>query len=146
MSATEQTGPALAPAAGAILCPRCGSVLEAEQAWCVECGLAARTRIHPPPSWRMPFATTLVLLVLLVAGISLALVALLDTTPATSTPAAATATAPATVPATTAPAATVPQTAPVTPPATSSVPSSTVPPMPVPGSALPQGGSATTTP
>jgi hypothetical protein len=113
-------------------------VLRAEQGWCLECGLAARTRLHPPPRWRIPIATTLVLLALLAAGISLALVALLDNKQ-TATP-AATVTVPATTPGaptTSAPATTVPQT--TTPSTTTpgSVPSATVPPVTVPGSALP---------
>jgi hypothetical protein len=117
--ATPQPPPP-APSTGAILCPRCGTVLRPEQSWCLECGLAARTRIHPPPSWRVPIATTLVVLALLAAGISLALVALLDTTPA-RTPAAT-----VTVPATT--GATTPQT--LTTPTTATPPASTVPQTP----------------
>lgn len=142
--------PSPAPRVGAILCPRCGTVLRAEQDWCLECGLAARTRIHPPPSRRVPIATLCVVLVLLAAGISLALVALLDTTPA-PTP-AATVTAPATTTAgtpqtlttpktATSPASTIPQTPTVpstTTPGIPSVPSTGVPPLPTPGSALPQ--------
>jgi hypothetical protein len=147
---SRQPVPARGP--GAILCPRCGTILRAEQGWCLECGLAARTRIHPPPSWRIPIATTLLVLVLLAAGISLALVALLDTTPP-RTP-AATVTAPATTGATTPQTLTTPTTAtpsvgtiPQTPtspsttaPATTpTIPSAPgAPPIQIPGSALPQ--------
>lgn len=78
MSAPAGTPPAAVPPPGALLCPRCGSALRDEQAWCLECGYAARTRVHPPPSWRLPIAMTLVLLALLAAGIVLGLVTLLD--------------------------------------------------------------------
>ncbi len=114
-------GPApVAP--GAILCPRCGHALRSDQAWCLECGLAARTRVHPPPNWRLPIALTLVLLALLAAGIAFALVALLDEREAT--PAPATVTVPATAPAATAPPATTPAT---TVPPVTSTPATTVP-------------------
>lgn len=82
---------------GALLCPRCGNALRDDQAWCLECGLAARTRIHPPPGWRGPIVATLLALALLAAGISLALVALLDEPE--PTPAPTTVTVPATTPA-----------------------------------------------
>jgi hypothetical protein len=94
---------------GALLCPRCGSTLRDDQSWCLECGLAARTRVHPPPSWRVPVVLSCVLLALLAAGIAVALVTLLDTPE--STPAPATVTVPAAnAPAPTTPAATVPTT------------------------------------
>jgi hypothetical protein len=110
---------------GALLCPRCGNTLREDQGWCLECGLAARTRVHPPPSWRLPVVLTCVLLALLAAGIAVALVTLLDTPE--STPAPATVTVPAaTAPAPTTPAATVPTT---TVP-TTTVPATTVPTTP----------------
>lgn len=107
------------PAPGASLCPRCGTALRDEQAWCLECGLAARTRVHPPPGWRLPIVATLVALTLLAAGIAVALVALLDEPEATP--------APATV---VVPAAT-PEAAPpvVTTPSTGTTPATTVPPV-----------------
>jgi hypothetical protein len=121
---------------GAFLCPRCGTPLRDEQAWCVECGLAARTRIHPPPGWRGPIALTLVLATLLAAGIAFALWTLLDTpqpapvattvtVPATTSAPPATTIAPTTTP-------TVPTTLPTTTPAP---PGATVPPFTTPGSA-----------
>lgn len=110
---------------GTFLCPRCGSRLREDQSWCLECGLAARTRVHPPPSWRLPVILTCVLLALVAAGIAIGLAALLDTgshaTPAATTVTVPAATAPATTP--TAPATTVP---------TTSVPQATVPTTPVP--------------
>lgn len=114
---------------GTLLCPRCGGVLPDEQSWCLECGLAARTRVHPPPNWRAPIALTCVLLALLAAGIAVALVTLLDT-PET-TPAATTVTAPAAAPPA-APAATVPAT-PTAPTTTTTVPGATTPTATTPG-------------
>jgi hypothetical protein len=129
---------------GTLLCPRCGSALRGDQSWCLECGLAARTRIHPPPSWRMPVLVTCVVLALLAAGIAVALVALLDKPQAT--PTATTVTVPATAPATTTPAATVPTattplaTAPTTVP-TTTVPTVTTPAVTTPAT-TPSGGAS----
>ncbi|HEU4702275.1 MAG TPA: hypothetical protein VFS37_07295, partial [Conexibacter sp.] len=99
---------------GTLLCPRCGTALREDQSWCLECGLAARTRVHPPPGWRLPIALTAVLLALLAAGIAVALVTLLDTPESAPPPATVTmpaSTPPATpAPATTSPAATTPTT------------------------------------
>ncbi|HYV17177.1 MAG TPA: hypothetical protein VE972_14285 [Conexibacter sp.] len=117
-------------APGELLCPRCGHSLRDGQAWCLECGLAARTRIHPPPSPRGPVALVLVVLALLAAGIAVGLVTLLDTS--APTPAATTVTVPATssTPATiTAPTATTPAI-PTTPLAT--IPTTTAPPTTIP--------------
>ncbi|HKG01600.1 MAG TPA: hypothetical protein VKB03_00345 [Conexibacter sp.] len=110
---------------GALLCPRCGNTLRDDQGWCLECGLAARTRVHPPPSWRVPVVLTCVLLALLAAGIAVALVTLLDTPESTPPPATVTVPA-ATAPAPTTPAATVPTT---TVP-TTTAPTTTVPTTP----------------
>jgi uncharacterized paraquat-inducible protein A len=112
---------------GALLCPRCGNTLRDDQSWCLECGLAARTRVHPPPSWRMPVVLTCVLLALLAAGIAVALVTLLDTpestpVPATVTVPAATASTP-TTPAATVPTTTVPTTPTTTSPGATTTPS-----------------------
>ncbi len=120
---------------GALLCPRCGSALRDDQSWCVECGLAARTRIHPPPSWRMPVLLACLVLALLAAGIAVALVTLLDK-PQT-TPPAATVTVPATAPAATTPATTVPTaTTPLTT-ATTTVPTTTTPAVTTPTTTTP---------
>jgi len=123
---------------GTFLCPRCGSRLREDQSWCVECGFAARTRVHPPPNWRAPVILTCVLLALIAAGIAIGLAALLDSgsqaTPAATTVTVPAATAPATTP--TAPATTVPTTTvPTTTVPTTSVPQATVPttPTPAPG-------------
>ncbi|HEX7292786.1 MAG TPA: hypothetical protein VF250_16820 [Conexibacter sp.] len=128
--------PPASPSAGTLLCPRCGSALSDAQGWCLECGLAARTRVHPPPSWRMPIALTAVLLALLAAGITVALVTLLDAPE--SAPAPTTVTVPATAPAASTPAATVPT---ITTPAatTPTVPTTTAPAATTPGSTTPSG-------
>lgn len=121
---------------GALLCPRCGNTLSEDQSWCLECGLAARTRIHPPPGWRLPIALTCVLLALLAAGIAVTLVTLLDTpesTPAPTTvtvPAASTPTATAPATTTAAPESTTPTTPTVpttTTPTTATTPTTTTP-------------------
>ena len=99
--------PPAPPSVGTLLCPRCGTPLRDDQSWCLECGQAARTRIHPPPSWRAPIALTAVLLALLAAGIAVALVTLLDTPESAPPPATVTVPA-ASTPAPTTPAATTP--------------------------------------
>lgn len=124
---------------GTLLCPRCGSALREEQSWCLECGLAARTRIHPPPGWRLPIALTCVLLALLAAGIAVALVTLLDTPE--SKPAATTVTVPAAAPpaapTSTTPAATVPTT-PSVPTTTAATPPAATTTSPAAGAARPR--------
>jgi hypothetical protein len=124
--------PPASRSAGALLCPRCGRTLREDQSWCLECGLAARTRVHPPPSWRVPIVLTCVLLALLAAGIAVALVTLLDTPESTPAPATVTVQATSPAPTTTAPAATVPTTT-ATVPTTPTVPTTTAPTTPAPG-------------
>jgi hypothetical protein len=123
---------------GTFLCPRCGNTLRDDQGWCLECGLAARTRVHPPPSWRLPVLLTCIALALLAAGIAVALVTLLDRPE--STPAPATVTLPAaTAPAPTTPAATVPTTPAATTPTT---PTTTTPTVPGAATTPSSGGAA----
>lgn len=45
------------------LCPHCGAPLQPDQDWCLECGTAATTRVMPPPSWKVPAAVVLAVLV-----------------------------------------------------------------------------------
>ncbi|HMJ01896.1 MAG TPA: hypothetical protein VK506_03085 [Conexibacter sp.] len=123
---------------GAFLCPRCGNALRDDQAWCLECGLAARTRVHPPPSWRAPVIATVVALALLAAGIAFALVALLDDPERTPAPTTVTVPAATPPPATTPPAATTP----VTPPPTTTPGATT--PSTTPGATTPTTPGATT--
>jgi hypothetical protein len=63
----QVTGPAPVP----LRCPRCGAYVAPEQDWCLECGAPARTRLAPTPNWRAPIA--LVAVVVLLAGVALAL-------------------------------------------------------------------------
>jgi hypothetical protein len=52
-------------------CPRCGSQLEPEQDWCLDCGAPARTRLAPIPNWRLPLAVAAA--IVLAAAVTLAL-------------------------------------------------------------------------
>jgi hypothetical protein len=63
----QVAGPAPVP----LRCPRCGAYVGPEQDWCLECGAPARTRLAPTPNWRGPIA--LVAVVVLLAGLALAL-------------------------------------------------------------------------
>jgi hypothetical protein len=51
-------------------CPRCGANVAPEQDWCLDCGAPARTRLAPTPNWRLPVAAVVV--VVLLAGLALA--------------------------------------------------------------------------
>jgi hypothetical protein len=57
MSATTPAGTPAGPGseatAGRSYCTRCGARLDADQEWCLECGLA-RTIIRSAPDWRVP--------------------------------------------------------------------------------------------
>jgi hypothetical protein len=61
------------PAAAGEWCPLCGSALQGDQDWCLQCGAAARTRLAATPSWKVPvlaFATVIVVsLAVLVAAL-----------------------------------------------------------------------------
>jgi uncharacterized paraquat-inducible protein A len=57
-------------------CPLCGAPLAAEQDWCLRCGAAARTRLAATPRWRAPVVVLAAIMVLAVAGLTVALVAL----------------------------------------------------------------------
>jgi hypothetical protein len=56
---------------GSIPCPRCAATVGPDQEWCLECGAPARTRLVPTPNWRAPIAVLAI--VILLAGIALAL-------------------------------------------------------------------------
>jgi len=124
-----------------IPCPRCGAGIAADQSWCTECGLAARTRVAPVPSWRTPLIAAGVLGAAAIIALIVAFVVITDnnapvpttavTAPApqaaaegpvtttTTVPAATTSpvtTAPAATPTVTVPAAAAPVTT-ATPPA-----------------------------
>jgi hypothetical protein len=81
------------PPTGTMLCARCGHEVPPEADWCLECGLAARTRIAPTPRWRIPLVGALVVSVLALAGLGYAFVEL--TRDPAEQPPAATAPAPA---------------------------------------------------
>jgi len=86
--------------ADAIACPRCGRPVGGEQAWCLDCGAAARTRLVPTPGWRAPLAILATLGVLAVAGLTWGFVALTDDSAGTGDGTGTTQqTAPATTPA-----------------------------------------------
>jgi hypothetical protein len=121
------------PAPAPIACPRCGAEVRGDQGWCLDCGLAARTRMAPAPDWRAP--------TLVAGGIGLAaIVALIvafvvftghnqpvapaSTAPVTPTPAELDTT---TVPVTTVPGATAP---PATTSSTTTPPAATTAPPP----------------
>ncbi len=72
MSAVETP----APAVETRRCPRCGSMLTAQQEWCLECGADVGSTIAPPPSWRGPVALVGGLLVIALVALVLALVEL----------------------------------------------------------------------
>ena len=85
--------------AGTSSCPRCGAPVARNQDWCLECGVAARTRIAATPNWRGPVA--LVVALVLAAGVAIAIAFATLTDDDTSTPTTSTAAPAATAPATT---------------------------------------------
>ncbi len=54
-------------------CAQCGTELEDDQEWCLECG-AARTLIHRAPDWRVPVAIVATVVLCVLAGFAIALV------------------------------------------------------------------------
>ena len=86
-------------------CPRCSAALTPDQDWCLQCGLAARTRLAPTPDWRVPLAAAIVAALLGASGLAFAFVELTsDDGPVTTT------TTPATTATTTAPSTTATET------------------------------------
>ncbi len=129
--AAEIVAPPTAPAP--IACPRCGAVVAGDQSWCLECGLAARTRLARTPGWRTPLIVAGAIgLAAIVALIVAFLVVTGDNAPLPTTAAPAVTTAPTTTTADT--AATVPTTPGTTPtlPVVTTTPPTTpaVPPAP----------------
>jgi hypothetical protein len=78
-------------------CPGCGTELEDDQEWCLECG-ASRTLIHRAPDWRVPVAIVATVVVLVLAGIAIALVNLSEQTNTATRTVTVTAAAPAAAP------------------------------------------------
>jgi hypothetical protein len=58
-------------------CHRCGTPMEADQEWCLECG-EGHTLIHSPPDWRIGVAIVATVVVLALAGFGVALINLSD--------------------------------------------------------------------
>jgi hypothetical protein len=86
--------------ASAFACPSCGSPVRGDQAWCLRCGAAARTRLAPTPRWRAPIALLAALAVLTLAALVGGFVALTrDDDQNVKTPAATTAPTTRTAPA-----------------------------------------------
>jgi hypothetical protein len=57
-------------------CPRCSAPLDPDQDWCLQCGLAARTRLAPTPDWRIPLIAAIVAALLGAGGLAFAFVEL----------------------------------------------------------------------
>ena len=57
-------------------CPRCSAELAPAQDWCLQCGLAARTRLAPTPDWRIPLIAAIVAALLGAGGLAFAFVEL----------------------------------------------------------------------
>ena len=120
-----------------VTCPRCGAEVAADQSWCTECGLAARTRLASTPNWRAPLIAAGAIGVACIAALIVAFVVLtgdnapVPSTSSTPAPAVPTATTPA-APAPTATTVTVPAPVPTVPVPTVSIPTVSVPTVTVP--------------
>jgi len=57
-------------------CPRCGTTPAPEQAWCLSCGLAARTMLVPARGWRRPLAAAAAVAAIALVALVLAFVLL----------------------------------------------------------------------
>ncbi|HEX6712619.1 MAG TPA: zinc ribbon domain-containing protein [Thermoleophilaceae bacterium] len=111
--ATAEQAPPEAPAAEIFSCPNCGAPADRGQLMCLECGSRLALGYQRPPSWRLPAAV--VGIVLLIAGIGVALALAAVTDNATKTTAAApTQPAAQNAPADTPPTASQPAPAPAT--------------------------------
>jgi uncharacterized iron-regulated membrane protein len=131
------TATAPAPARGTA-CPRCGAHLADDQAWCLNCGDAARTRLVPTPNWRLPLAVAAFVAALALLAIAISFIQLTrDDAPVTPTAATAPAATPA--PTTTAP----PAATATTPGATATTPGATAT---TPGDSATTPGATATTP
>lgn len=147
MSGTEVEQPA--SPRPATTCPRCGATIEGDQAWCLECGLAARTRLARTPNWKAPIVVAGVLGLAAIAALIVAFLVITGDNaplPTTAAPAPAPAattppTTPTAVPTTTTP----PPTTPTTPggqtvPVTSTPAPRTTATAPAPTSTAPSSG------
>jgi hypothetical protein len=140
-------------------CPRCGTVLEPEQDWCLACGAPARTRLAATPNWRLPIAIVGSILVVAAVALVVAFAALTRddgqvTAPVPAapvqpneTPAAAPTAVTTAAPADATPTATTPAPAPVTTPAPAdATPAATTPTTRAPVTTVVPASPAITTP
>jgi hypothetical protein len=132
-------------------CPRCGATVESDQAWCLECGLAVRTRVAPVPNWRAPLVAAGVIGLGAIVALVIAFLTITGdnaplpttaTAPVTVVDTTATTTVPGVTPGTTVPGATTTATTTATVPATTTatVPATTTATVP----AIPTTSTATT--
>jgi hypothetical protein len=139
-----------APARPTIACPRCGAPVEGEQSWCLECGLAARTRLSRSPNWRAPLVVAGAIGLAAIVALVVAFLVLTGDNAPLPTTAAPAATAPPvdTVPTTTVPAATAttPATTPTAPGVTTTAPATTTAAPASGGQAAPATPTTATTP
>src|SRR4051794_22716221 len=147
--ATTDAPPAAA-APETLSCPTCGAPADQGQLMCLECGSRLALGYRRPPSWRLPAAVVGIVLLIAGIGVALALASVTDNANKT-TAAAPTQPTPANAPADTPPATSQPAAAPTTstpPPApTTSGTTSTPTPAPAPAAApsgWPPGKSAFT--
>lgn len=73
--ADQQVPPPSAPSDTRASCTRCRAALGDDQEWCLECG-AARAAIRGAPHWWIPLAIIGVLMLLVLAGVAVALAGL----------------------------------------------------------------------
>jgi hypothetical protein len=78
---------AQAPATETLTCPNCGAPADHGQLMCLECGSRLALGYKRPPSWRLPAAVVAVVLLIAGIGVAIALAAVTDN--ATKTTAAA---------------------------------------------------------
>ncbi|HEX4187882.1 MAG TPA: hypothetical protein VHY83_08305 [Solirubrobacteraceae bacterium] len=117
-----------AAAGGDDACPLCGTQLQPEQEWCLNCGAAARTRLAATPGWRAPVVAIVSVLALSLGVLAAALIDLAGGSGPTHTQVTRTVTTPAAAappPVTTTAAATTTATPTTTSPASSTLPGAT---------------------
>src|SRR3954469_3732231 len=124
-------------------CPNCGAPADQGQLMCLECGARLALGYRRPPSWRLPAAVVGIVLLIAGIGVALALASVTDNANKT-TAAAPTQPTPANAPADTPPTASQPAAAPTasppTPAPTTSGTTSTPTPAPAPAAAAAPSG------
>jgi eukaryotic-like serine/threonine-protein kinase len=141
--ATAEAPPGVAPET--LSCPNCGAPADPGQLMCLECGSRLALGYRRPPSWRLPAAVVGIVLLIAGIGVAIALAAVTDnankttaSAPTQSTPAQA---APADTPPTASQPTPAPSTSTTTPaPATGgTAPGTASTPTPAPATAAPTG-------